>query len=573
MPTTQKQQNTVLLLLLGAALGVASFLIVYGVSPLDVGNDIWIRYGYDESDVRQHYAGWLAFRSSSWRLPLAQADCIGYPYAAGVNVAFSDAMPILSIFFKLFVAWQPATFQWFGLYELAVFALQGAAAALLLGLFFTSLLAIGAGTLLFTFSPVMLERAFRHVSLSSHYFVVFALYFYLRGRREGRCFKGAFWLLAAVSVGITPYFLPMVAFFALLLAVENFWRSRKPLQPALLLGGTCAAGVGNALLLGTLGNGYSSSRDGYGFYSMNLNAVFNPDSLGGYTWSHLLPKRAQLYGQYDGFNYLGLGVLALLVVVVVVSAVAAVKSPRCRAGLARTLYRNAFLLVMLALLTLFAASNVLCFDDHELLTIPLPQFVLSLCGIFRASSRLFWPVYYTAMLGGLVWLQRALGRWLHKEALVPLAVAAVAAVQLLDMTGVIAEKHAYMTETAARQDPTPAALAERIGDYDVVMMATDMNYMRNILCTVLKYDVKTNGRDTNTATAAMVETELWAIAQTDAVDNGTLDPTMLYVTRDPERFTKWQELYADHADFVTWDQQAAGTEEWAEIDLFMLPKQ
>ena len=251
----------------------------------------------------------------------------------------------------------------------------------------------------------------------------------------------------------------------------------------------------------------------------------------------------------------------------------AVKSPRCRDGLARTLHRNAFLLVMLALLTLFAASNVLCFDDHELLTIPLPQFVLSLCGIFRASSRLFWPVYYTAMLGGLVWLQRAPGRWLYKEALVPLTVAAVAAVQLLDMTGVIAEKHAYMTETAARQDPTPAALAERIGDYDVVMMATDMNYMRNILCTVLKYDVKTNGRDTNTATAAMVETELWAIAQTDAVDNGTLDPSMLYVTRDPERFTKWQELYADRADFVTWDQQAAGTEEWAEIDLFMLPKQ
>ena len=105
------------------------------------------------------------------------------------------------------------------------------------------------------------------------------------------------------------------------------------------------------------------------------------------------------------------------------------------------------------------------------------------------------------------------------------------------------------------------------------MMATDMNYMRNILCTVLKYDVKTNGRDTNTATAAMVETELWAIAQTDAVDNGTLDPSMLYVTRDPERFTKWQELYADRADFVTWDQQAAGTEEWAESDLFMLPKQ
>lgn len=572
MPSLKKQHNTAKLALLGAVLGIAAFLIIYGVAPLDTGNDLWIRYGYDESDVRQHYAGWLAFRSSSWQFPLAQADSVAYPYAAGVNVAFSDALPIVSIFFKLFAAWQPATFQWFGWYVLTAYALQGCAAALLLGLFFTQLPAIGAGTLLFVFSPVMMERAFRHVSLSSHYFVVFALYFYLRGRREQRCFMPAFWLMAAVSVGITPYFLPMVAFFALLLAVEIFWRSRKIGKPVLLVGGTCAAGVGNAVLLGTLGNGYASSRDGYGFYSMNLNAPFNPSSLGGYTWSRILPKRSVLYGQYDGFNYLGLGVLVLLGVMAVVSAIAAAVSPRWRAGLAKILRRNAFLLVMLALLTLFAASNVLCLDDQELLTIPLPQLLLSLCGIFRASSRLFWPVYYTAILTGLVWLGRALAAC-GREKLLPLAVALVAAVQLFDLSGVIAEKHAFMSETAARTDPTPAALAEHIGDYDTVMMASDMDYMRNILCTVLKYGVKTNGRDANTMTAGWVETELWAIAQTEAVDSGTLDTAMLYVTRDPERFASWQQLYAGRAAFVTWDQQACGSENWAEIDYFMLPNQ
>lgn len=67
---------------------------------------------------------------------------------------------------------------------------------------------------------------------SSHYIVLFALYAYLRGRREQRCFMPVFWLLAALGVGITPYFLPMAAIFALLLAVENALHTRKLLAPA-----------------------------------------------------------------------------------------------------------------------------------------------------------------------------------------------------------------------------------------------------------------------------------------------------------------------------------------------------
>lgn len=131
----------------------------------------------------------------------------------------------------------------------------------------------------------MIERAFRHVALSSHYIVLFALYAYLRGRREQRCFMPVFWLLAALGVGITPYFLPMVAIFALLLAVENALHTRKLLAPCGLFLGTCAAGYAAGVVLGSLNNGYSASRENYGVFSFNLNALFNPSSKGGYTWS------------------------------------------------------------------------------------------------------------------------------------------------------------------------------------------------------------------------------------------------------------------------------------------------
>ena len=80
--------------------------------------------------------------------------------------------------------------------------------------------------------------------------------------------------------------------------------------PCGLFLGTCAAGYAAGVVLGSLNNGYSASRENYGVFSFNLNALFNPQLKGGYTWSRILPARPQLYGQYDGFNYLGFGMLA-----------------------------------------------------------------------------------------------------------------------------------------------------------------------------------------------------------------------------------------------------------------------
>lgn len=41
---------------LGALLGAAVFLLVYGLAPLDAANDAFCRGGYIEKDIQQHYA-------------------------------------------------------------------------------------------------------------------------------------------------------------------------------------------------------------------------------------------------------------------------------------------------------------------------------------------------------------------------------------------------------------------------------------------------------------------------------------------------------------------------------------
>lgn len=124
-----KPQQKMLAALLGALAGCLVFLWVYGTAPLNVGWDAWILNGYDETDVQQHYAGWLLFRNSHWTFPLGLADTIAAP--DGTIISYTDSIPWVSIFFKLLRGVLPATFQWFGWYVLACFALQGAAGALL----------------------------------------------------------------------------------------------------------------------------------------------------------------------------------------------------------------------------------------------------------------------------------------------------------------------------------------------------------------------------------------------------------------------------------------------------------
>ena len=213
----------------GAAAGAAVFLWLYGAAVLDPGWDAWILNGYDEWDIQQHYAGWLLFRNSHWTFPLGFADTIAAP--DGTAISYTDSLPWVSIFFKLLRGMLPATFQWFGLYTLLCFALQGAAGALLCtrGARCGAPLAVGAflSGALFACLPTLWERAFRHVALASQWLFLFALYAFLEQRAAlrsgGRAGAWPWWfaVLGFASVGIHPYFLPPVMVCALLAAVER----------------------------------------------------------------------------------------------------------------------------------------------------------------------------------------------------------------------------------------------------------------------------------------------------------------------------------------------------------------
>lgn len=417
----------------GALVGAVAFVLLYGFAPLDVTGDAWLRGGYIERDSVQHYTGWLFYRASPWAFPLGIAQNFNYP--TGGYIGLSDSIPLFGVFFKLLSPILPATFQYFGLWCFMCSVLQGAAAALLLNLFSQSRLRCLLLCSLFVFSPILLDRQLRHCALGAQWLILFALYLYFKHRRSGCFFSPGFAVLCALSIVIHPYFTPMV--FALLFALllENAVFCKKIWQPLASLGLCFAATLLLGWVFGVFHMGAGGGGTTYGFFSMNLNAVFNPTSAGDTRWSLFLPVQNQTLGNYDGFNYLGLGVLATGVVVLADGLIHIKKTLRPALGWLRSHFGMLFVCLCLSV---FAVSNTVTAQGRVWFTIPLPQAILELAGNLRSSGRMFYPVWYLTLLFACVyWLRlgsASLVRMRSSEKLRTAAVVGLVAVQLLDLS-------------------------------------------------------------------------------------------------------------------------------------------
>ena len=553
MKGLQKQWNyrKLAAALLGAGAGAAVFLWVYGAKVLDPGWDAWILASYDEGDIWQHYAGWMLYRISNWRLPIGMADAIAMPH--GTLISYTDSLPWVSMLFRLFRHFLPQKFQWFGLYTFLCFCLQGMAGALLAsrgalqkrgGL----LLALGGGGL-FACMPALWDRAFRHTALGSHYLYLFALYFYLEYRTRLRAGKDRFpWqfaVLAFLAVGIHPYFMPLVCMCSLLAAVDTA-RIRKDLRGAALqFGGTLAAAYAAGLLTGAISKGAKISREGFGFYSMNLNAPFNPWSAFGYDWSRLLPDLPAPANQYDGFNYIGLGAIVLPVLALVYALCCQLRSP---AGARAWRKRNGPLLAACLFLTLFAASNTVCFFDWSF-TVPLPQWLLDLCGIFRASGRMFYLVTACLYLFGIYTLREACGRLRGGALPAGILLALVLALQAWDLSAVAAQKRALFDPAAVEakvsavlRDPLTQDLGQGHLCLYTVPWVDSIGHSRLLGLLAGEQQLRTNLSLFPPAYVPQaVETSENARQE---LAQGRFDPNAVYASIDPDVYAQWQQVFA-----------------------------
>jgi hypothetical protein len=337
-------------------------------------------------DPMQHIIGQRYFFTSPWGWPLLEVPKLAAP--AGTNIALTDSIPLFALLLKLIAAELPRGFHgiylWLALCWIlqpvaAVFALRSAGERRLLPALCVAVIAGSMPTLLFRL---------QHAALSGHFLILIALGLYFRLRHGSEAALVAAPALLVASLLIHPYLLLMVAAIlaaAPLSLLAAGWRHCRP----------SAAAVGSGLvltgwlawLLGYIG---TSPPDGFGFYSMNLVAPFYPSGSALLPWVGALPDATG--GQYEGYQYLGAGLLLLVLL--------AMADWR---GLPGLLWRHVWLLIALVVLTCLALSNEVFLGHHLLLHIrSVPNILQS----FQASGRLFWPVAYAILLAAVMLVAR-----------------------------------------------------------------------------------------------------------------------------------------------------------------------
>jgi hypothetical protein len=103
---------------IGVALGIISFVIIYGIKVI---NPLYTDWLLGNGDLSQHYLGWEFFRKCEWIFPIGMTNKLAYP--TETSVIFTDSIPVFAVIFKLFRSILPDRFQYFGIWGGHVFCL------------------------------------------------------------------------------------------------------------------------------------------------------------------------------------------------------------------------------------------------------------------------------------------------------------------------------------------------------------------------------------------------------------------------------------------------------------------
>ena len=406
-----------------AAVGVILFYhINYGLATLLPTNIHWLMS--NSHDWPTHYLGWAYFKEEPWSFPLGKIT--GYNYPVGTNIGFTDSIPLMAIFCKLFHHWLPGDFQYFGVWLFLCHLLAAYFTVLLLRLFNVNWFITLVGALFIATNPVLVFRGM-HPALSAHWLLIACIYVYFLDPRVTGTRRILFYqlVLAAVSAMINPYLCWMVLGFTAATSVRLcfFDKVLAKRDFVIYLGLTVFTVVLLWYIIGLVD--FQQKEDlqfasTYGWYALNLNALFNP-----YDYSSFLPRLGWIPPQQnEEFMYLGVGIMLLLVVLLgrfLYMRLRGRGRENSRKGAAGSRRSLIPLLVLAFFFTVMAITFVITFNDRVLFRIPAPSFFIRLEEIFRANSRFFWTPYYLIVLFTLIGISRMRMRPLITSSLVALA--------------------------------------------------------------------------------------------------------------------------------------------------------
>ncbi|MDB5694679.1 MAG: hypothetical protein JWN21_222 [Sphingomonas bacterium] len=474
--------------------------------PTNVG---WLVSGEDRGQSALGLAAYL--RSGGWGLhqPLLSAP-------EGLPLLFTDSIPLLGVLLRPFASLLPPDAQFVGIWYLLCVLLQATFAALLIRPRVADPLAAWLGVALLTAMPVLFNR-YGHPSLCAQWLILASLWLFLEPRRAERAIGWA--VLLAVAALVHSYLLLMVAAFwgsALVAQLARDKRNFRTAGQALL---TLLPTVGLLALNGVFDGPYRSTHS-YGQFPAALDAWWNPGNPGYTALPISSPAMPEGRG-FEGFNYLGAGLIAL-----VLFAAARFVSGQADDSQRVLLRRMAWLLPAFGVLLLLAIGPAPMWRGLPLFALNLPSMLVDALDPIRASGRLVWPLTYTLAFVAIIG-----SATLARASLVLAGALALQVIDVAPMLSAVRATSARATEPRAfmrTADPRWQALIARAADVQFepaepfrdLQLLQEVSWRAIVHCRPVRY---TYSSRVSRATQARLD------ADAAAFRAGRLEPTRLYV--------------------------------------------
>lgn len=402
---------------IAAALGLAVYVVAFGPGHMFGTTTYW---DMPQPDQRAYLIGFRYFLQEPWHWPLFATRTMNLPYRE--SIAFTDSIPLWALVNKLIATiippWKPfAMHAYLGLWVAIVYTLQACfGVGIVRQLGHRARGAAIVASLFFVAIPAFVHR-YGHASLSAHFVTLSAFYLYLRcsvAPAERRKLYLIWIVQLGAAILINPYHAVMsLGLFAVALVRTRELRAIATWLPL----GAISIGVA-AWLAGYLSGESVVHMPGFDAAGSNVLMMVVPMKSGWFGDADWIANVLAAQFQYEGWAYLGLGVLVLVAW--------SLASSRALLGAIR---HHRLLFALLVATWLLSLSSSIYFGSHLVVDYEFPPMLHWIPDQFRAPGRFVWLPMYAVVI---YVLHRAMVRFASGWKLLVLPV--LAAVQLVDVS-------------------------------------------------------------------------------------------------------------------------------------------
>ena len=376
-------------LVIGSAIGAIVYFILCGFRTLNPFDYDWILNIYHDSTLS--FWGWIFYAKAPISDGVFSFVDMSFPHK--LSLIFTDAIALFAILLKPILGAllsKHTIFQYIGIWSFSCYILQGFFASLLFYKTTENNFGRIVGIIVMCFSPIMSQRLFMHNTLVAQWLILAALSLCAYSNELGKK-RYYLWVLLFVLATLTHlYYVPMLALIFVPKMIHEIITEHKFMSSLITSLLSIVLSLCVIALLGGFSTEISDADQAWSYsvlYMYSSNVMTGIIPLG---YSLFLPERPTMHGEYEGFAYLGLGIIIAIICAFVLIIVLIVKKKKIVYD--KTAFLCSFLSIVLSLV--IGIGPIVSVFDKIIFQINLPGIIDYFFAIFRSIGRFIWVAYY-----------------------------------------------------------------------------------------------------------------------------------------------------------------------------------